>query len=214
MMTAKPTHVSRLYRYINNFEETAIALMLGLMTVFTFANVVARYVFNSNILWALEATVFLFAWLVLFGVSHCIKISAHLGVDLVINMAKPGLRKYLGLIAVSCCLAFSILLLIGGWDYWWKFATKAAFLEVDDIPMPFFLQFLADVTNYGEPYEKIPRYIPYLILPLGMLLLTIRLLQAGWKIMTGQAQMLIASHEAEELVEEAVQARTAREKES
>lgn len=214
-MTAhKPANPSRLYTIVNDFEETAIAVLLGLMTLFTFANVVARYVFNSNILWALEATVFLFAWLVLFGVSHCVKISAHLGVDLVLNMVSAGTRKYLGIFAVLCCLAFSILMLIGGWEYWWKFATKAAFLEVEDIPMPFFLHFLSDVTNYGEAYEKMPRYIPYVILPLGMALLTFRLLQAGWKIITGQAQMIIASHEAEELVEEAIQARTTAEKES
>ncbi|MXW85312.1 MAG: TRAP transporter small permease subunit, partial [Boseongicola sp. SB0667_bin_21] len=44
-------------------EETLIAALLGLMTLLTFANVIARYVFNSNILWALELTVFAFAWL-------------------------------------------------------------------------------------------------------------------------------------------------------
>jgi C4-dicarboxylate transporter DctQ subunit len=56
-------------RVINMIEETLIALILGIMTVITFANVIARYVFNTNILWALEATVFLFAWLVLLGIS-------------------------------------------------------------------------------------------------------------------------------------------------
>ena len=38
-------------RAVDAIEETAIAIMLGLMTLITFANVVARYVFNSNILW-------------------------------------------------------------------------------------------------------------------------------------------------------------------
>jgi C4-dicarboxylate transporter, DctQ subunit len=212
MTSASPNSPSRLYRIINSFEENAIALLLGLMTVFTFANVVARYVFNSNILWALEATVFLFAWLVLFGVSHCVKISAHLGVDLLVNMAPPPVRKIMGITAVICCLVFSVLLLIGGWEYWWRFASISSFLEVNDIPMPEFMQFLADLTNYGEPYEKIPRYIPYMILPIGMALLTFRFLQAGWNILNGQASMLIASHEAEELVEEAIQARIAKEK--
>ncbi|MGM0586713.1 MAG: TRAP transporter small permease, partial [Pseudomonadota bacterium] len=68
-------------RAINAVEETLIAAILGIMTLVTFANVVARYVFNSNILWALETTSFLFAWLVLLGASYCVKITAHLGVD-------------------------------------------------------------------------------------------------------------------------------------
>lgn len=192
-------------RFINTFEETAIALILGLMTLITFINVVARYVFNANILWQLEATVFLFAWLVLFGVSHCVKITVHLGVDVIINELGPGPRKFLGLVSVAVCLVFSLLMLKGGWDYWWKFASTASFLEVNDIPMPFFLQFLSDLTNDGEAYEKIPRYIPYLIVPLSMLLLTLRLLEAGLRILKGEADRVIASHEAEELVDEAAE---------
>ena len=39
---------------LTRIEETLIAVILGLMTIMTFANVIARYVFNSNILWALE----------------------------------------------------------------------------------------------------------------------------------------------------------------
>ncbi|MDG1207839.1 MAG: TRAP transporter small permease [Paracoccaceae bacterium] len=193
---------SSLARAVNALEETAIALMLGLMTLITFSNVVARYVFNSNILWQLEATVFLFAWLVLFGVSYSVKITAHLGVDVVINTLNPSARRAVGLLSVAICLTFSLLMLKGGWDYWWKFADKASFLEVNDIPMPGFLQFLADITNDGEPYEKIPRYIPYLILPVGMTLLTFRFAQAGLKIILGETDRVIASHEAEDAVEE------------
>ena len=58
---------SKLGRLVSEIEESLIAIILGLMTLITFANVIARYVLNSNILWALEATVFLFAWLVLIG---------------------------------------------------------------------------------------------------------------------------------------------------
>ena len=62
--TGKGGHlVKRIGGIVNQIEETLIAVLLGLMTLITFANVIARYVFNDNILWALEATVFLFAWL-------------------------------------------------------------------------------------------------------------------------------------------------------
>ena len=184
-------------------EEGAIALILGLMTMITFANVIARYIFNSNILWALEATVFLFAWLVLLGMSYCVRITAHLGVDAVVNIVSPKVRKMMTLLAVAACLVFCLLLLKGSWDYWWKFATKASFLETNDVPMPFFLQFLADWMNEGEAYEKLPRFIPYAVLPIGMALLTFRFVQAGWRIWTGEQDLLIVSHEAEEMVAEA-----------
>lgn len=190
-------------RRINDIEETFIAVILGLMTLVTFANVVARYVFNDNILWALETTVFLFAWLVLVGASYCVKTRAHLGVDLLLNAFPPLLARTLAIIAVLACLAFSILLLIGSWDYWYPFATKRAWYEVDDIMMPGFLQFLADWLNEGERYEKMPRFIPYFCLPFGIALLTFRFLQAGWHVVTGKQLLVIASHEAEEMLQEA-----------
>ncbi len=184
--------------FIDQLEETMIAIMLGLMTLVTFANVVARYVFNDNLLWALETTVFLFAWLVLLGASYCVKKNLHLGIDLVANLLSPAKRKIMTLVAVTACVVFSVLLLIGSWDYWYPFVTTQAFYETEDVPMPEFLQFLAPLINEGERYEKMPRFIPYFALPLGMALLTFRFLQAGWRVLKGDAGLIIASHEVED----------------
>jgi len=86
-------------RAVDNFEETLIAVLLGLMTLITFANVVARYVFNSNILWGIEVTVYLFAWLVLMGASYGVKKHIHIGVDVIINLASPRWRYLLALLS-------------------------------------------------------------------------------------------------------------------
>ena len=206
---------TKLGRVINDIEETLIAVILGLMTVVTFANVIARYVFNANILWALETTVFLFAWLILIGASYCVKTRAHLGVDVVLNAVSPAVRRVLVILSVIACLAFSLLLLIGSWNYWAPFAAlpmldgelkDQAWYEVNDIPMLDFLRFIEEPMNEGEAYEKLPRFIPYAALPIGLFLLTLRFLQLAWKVFTGEANMIIASHEAEEMVEEAAAA--------
>ena len=189
-------------RVVNEIEETFIALTLGLMTLVAFANVVARYVFNDNLLWALETTVYLFAWLVLIGASYCVKVGAHLGVDVILNIVSPPVRRGISFLAVLACVGFAGLLLAGSIEYWSKFVTTASFLEVNDVPMPGFLQFFADWLNYGEPYEKMPRFIPYFALPLGMALLLFRSVQAGWELLRGERDMLIASHEVEDLAEE------------
>lgn len=200
-MHAEPQ--SRLGQFVDHIEESSIAICLALMTIITFANVVARYVFGSNILWALEATVYLFAWLVLMGASYGVKKQFHIGVDVVINLLPPKLKKIMALTAVGASLLFAVLLLIGSWNYWYPFASKNAWFETNDIPMPEFLQFFSTVFNEGERYEKIPRFIPYMALPLGLGLLTIRLLQTAWKVVTNQLDSIISSHEAEELLEEA-----------
>jgi len=194
--------------FFDQLEENLIAIILGLMTLITFANVIARYVFNSNILWALEATVYLFAWLILIGASYGVKKQFHIGVDVVINLFSSPTRRLLALIAVTACLAYSVLLLIGSWNYWYPFITSRAFLETQDVPMPDFLQFLATWLNEGEAYEKIPRFIPYFALPLGLALLTYRYLQLAWKIWQGKTDTLIASHEVEEALDELKQTAT------
>jgi len=189
-------------RVINEIEETFIAITLGLMTVVAFANVIARYVFNDNILWALEVTVYLFAWLVLIGTSYCVKVGAHLGVDVILNIVSKPTRRTISFVAVVACVAFAVLLLIGSIEYWWLFASTRSFLEVNDTPMPGFLQFFAVWLNEGEDYEKLPRFIPYFALPLGMALFLFRSIQAGWELIKGERDMLIASHEVEDLTED------------
>ena len=184
----------------DRIEETLIAFFLGAMTLITFANVIARLM-NSNILWALEATVFLFAWMVLLGASYAVKHTFHIGVDFVLQLLPKERRKTVTLIAVGVCIVFSLLLLKGSWDYWWAFATKRAFYEVNDVPMPEFLQFFAHWLNEGELYEKMPRFIPYLVLPISSLLLTIRFVQAGWRVWKDEQELIIESHEVGDSVD-------------
>jgi C4-dicarboxylate transporter DctQ subunit len=193
---------SKVGRFTDSIEEFLIAFFLGSMTLLTFANVVLRYLFNDNILWALELTVFMFAWMVLVGASYGVKKHFHIGVDVVINAAPEGMRKLYASIAVICCLTFSTLLLIGSWNYWFPFVTERAWYETDDIPMPEMFQFLADWLNEGERYEKLPRFIPYMALPIGMGLMTFRFAQVAYQIFTGKLDRLIAGHEAEEALEE------------
>lgn len=206
--------------FIDRIEETIIASLLGLMTMITFANVVARYGFNSNILWALEITVFMFGWLVLLGASYAVKKGVHLGVDAIINIVSPPVRRAIGLFACAICLAFSALLLKGSWDYWANFANlpgttgrwfptgfetefrPKGWYEVNDIPMPDALRFIEAKMNEGDAYEKIPRFIPYAVLPFSMALLLFRFLQATVLMWNGSIDRLVASHEVEDELEE------------
>ncbi len=196
---------ARLGAVVDNIEETAIAVCLALMTLITFANVISRYVFNDNILWALEMTVFLFAWLVLMGASYAVKKHMHIGVDVVINAVSPNTRKILAIVALSACIFYSALLLVGSWNYWYPFIADRAWLETDDIPIPEFMTFLSVWFNDGEAYEKLPRFIPYLSLPIGMALIVFRFLQLFWPIYTGKIDKIISSHEVEEEMEEAIE---------
>jgi len=214
-MSAHYEPQTALGRAVNEIEETAIALILGLMTLITFTNVILRYGFNTGLIWGLEMVSFLFAWLVLFGISYAVKITAHLGVDAIINLFSAPLKRIFALIAVFVCVAYAFLLLKGAWDYWAPFAgldatsgrwfptglensRDQAWYETNDIPLPELLRFLEGAFNQGEEYEKLPRFIPYAMLPFGAALLLFRFVQVAVRVVKGTQSTIIVSHEAED----------------
>ncbi|MEJ6402399.1 TRAP transporter small permease [Yoonia sp. 2307UL14-13] len=220
-MGTKYTPKGPVGRAVHGFEENAIAVLLGAMAMLTFVNVVLRYGFNSSIIWSLEVVLVLFAWLVLFGVAYGFKVTAHLGVDALTNLLEPRMRKAAALMAGAFTIFYAVMLLKGAWDQWAPFADLPpttgkwfptgldfdargrSFFETDQIPMPEWLRFLEDWINYGERYSKLPRMIPYLILPIASVLILFRVCQAVWRVWTGESDSMIVSHEAEEAVEEA-----------
>lgn len=209
-------------KVVHELEETVIALILGAMVVITFVNVVLRYGFSSGLIWGFETVTFLFAWLVLFGVSYAVKVTAHLGVDAVLNIVAPSIKRALGLLTAALCIFYAVLLMKGSWDYWANFAnlpqttgrwfptgieemrrtSYRAWYAVNDIPFPQFLSFLEPLMNEGEEYEKLPRFIPYAMLPFGAALLLFRFVQASVRLWAGHTSSLIVSHEAEDAVED------------
>jgi C4-dicarboxylate transporter DctQ subunit len=218
-MSGKYEPKTLLGRIVNDLEETFIAILLGAMTLITFWNVVERKIWSGGMIWGLEVTSVLFSWLVLFGMSYAVKITAHLGVDAIINLVPKPMRKVLALVSAALCIFYAALLLKGAWDYWAPFGgfqqtegrwfptgfiktRDQAWYETDFIPMLDWLRFIEPIFNQGEAYEKLPRFLPYIILPIGCALLLFRFLQATWGILTGERESLIVSHEAEEAVED------------
>ncbi|MBN2905611.1 MAG: TRAP transporter small permease [Rhodobacteraceae bacterium] len=225
-MSASYRPKSALARAVHAFEETVIATLLGLMTMVTFVNVVLRYVFNTGLIWGLEVTLVLFAWLVLFGISYGFKITMHLGVDAVLNMLSRGARRWLSLLSLAVCLAYALLLMKGAWDYWAPYANLApttgrwfptgfetmkpwdfrGYVPTERIPMPEFLRAPLEylfLPEGDDPYEKLPMVVPYTMIPVAAALILYRLIEAGVRIITGVQEGLIVSHEAEDAVEEA-----------
>jgi C4-dicarboxylate transporter DctQ subunit len=92
----------------------------------------------------------MFVWMLLVGASYRVKKHFHIGVDVIINIEPAGLKRTFAVMSAIACLSFAILLLIGSWNYGHPFVAERAWYETDDIPMPGFLQFLADWLNEGE----------------------------------------------------------------
>jgi len=182
-------------KLVNTLEESAIGVLLAAMVIVTFTQVVARYGFNSGAVWALELTTYLFAWMVLFGMSYGVKVGAHLGVDAFVKMLPSGPRRLCGLLVVAACVGYGVILFLGAWEYWSKMYRFG--IDTEDLYVP---RVLVEwwTSHSGDAYEEVPidRWVPYMILPIGLALITFRFLQAGWGVVTGVRDGILVSDEA------------------
>lgn len=160
----------------NRLEEGVIALLLAAMTLLTFSQVVARYVFNTGAVWALEATEFLFAWMIFLGISYGVKIGGHIGVDAVVRLFPPSAQKVIGLIGAAACVAYSVIVVYGSWVY----VSKLHMIGVEAQEIP------------------IPRWIPLTVMPIGFALLGLRFLEVFIRILLGRQTGIGLADEARE----------------
>lgn len=197
---AKPALVQRA-------EENFLAVLLATITLVSFAQVIARYGFNTGWGGALEFTRILFAWMILFGMSYGIKIGSHLGVDAAIRAFPKPLFKSAALFGAVCALLYGVILLSADWlqvfgadtkggaiVYWSKF-FKAG-IGLDDLRYPEWFSALFGIQ------ERVHRWVAYIMLPLGLALMVYRCVQALFQIWRGERELIVAGHEAEDLVAE------------
>ena len=189
------------------FEETFIAILLALMTLTAFVQVVLRYGFNTGIQGALELNRILFAWLILFGMSYGVRVGAHLGIDSLIRAFPKPVFKVFALFAALAAIAYAVVLIQADWlialgattrgggavEYWQKMYMVG--IGLDDLMYPDFMMEWA-----GQ--DRVHRWVAYIVLPVGLGLFAMRCIQAFVQILLGQRELLIAGHEAEDLVNE------------
>ncbi|MCG6950851.1 MAG: TRAP transporter small permease [Betaproteobacteria bacterium] len=164
-------------RLIERLEEALIALLLTVMTLITFSQVVARYVFNYSFVWALELNTFLFAWLIFLGAAYGVREGAHIGVDALVKSLSPAKARVTAIAATLLCMVYAVLVIVGGWIYVSKMYQVGIMAE--DIP--------------------IPQWVPRLVLPIGGALLFLRFGQLLVRLIRGKEVHLLGD-EAQEAI--------------
>ena len=158
---------------LDRIEEILISVFLGVATILVFAQVVARYAFNTGFTWAPEVVEYMFLWSVMIGASYGVKHGVHLGVDILVAKLRPGVRKWVILVAIAISVAFT-----GGMCYLSFFYVRTAYtMELLTVDL------------------EIPQWIPHLALPFGFGLITLRFLQVAWLVYTGRQDKITRSNE-------------------
>jgi C4-dicarboxylate transporter, DctQ subunit len=162
-------------RWFEHLEEGLIAFLMATMTLVTFGQVIARYVFNYSFVWALELTGVMFGALIFFGMSYGVRVGAHIGVDAFVKtLGKPAARA-VSMLAAALCVVYAVIVTWGGFVY---------------------VQKMYDVGILMQDVE-VAQWIPRMVLPLGFALLGFRFLQVLWRLASGQDVHLLGD-EAED----------------
>ena len=164
-------------RWLEHFEEGLIAFLMAAMTLVTFMQVVARYVFNYSFVWALELTGVMFAWLIFTGMSYGVRVGAHIGVDAVVKALSARPARVVGILATILCIVYACIVFVGGFTYVRKMYDVGILMQ--DIP--------------------VQQWIPRVILPLGFALLALRFAQVLYRLLSGKEAHLLGDEAADAL---------------
>ena len=157
-------------RWLEHIEEGLVIFLMAAMTLLSFGQVVARYVFNYSFVWALELIGVMFAWLIFIGMSYGVRVGAHIGIDAAVKLLGPRAARVVGSVAAALCLVYALIVTWGGYQYVSKMYDVGILMQ--DMP--------------------IQQWIPRVVMPLGFLLLAFRFAQALWDVATGKKARLLS----------------------
>ena len=143
-------------RILDYFEEILITSFMAIATLVTFAAVVMRYVGGSGLSWAQELTIYLFIWMAKFGAAYGVRTGIHIGVDFVVNNARPSIKRTLIIVSMLLGVLFTGVIAFFG-------ARWVIFIYG---------------TGQTSPDLEWPMWIIYLAIPFGSGLMCYRFIQA------------------------------------
>lgn len=90
------------------FEPTIIVFSLAVVIILLFADVVARFAFQTSVQWAGEVARFAFVYMIYFGISYAIRERRHLRVTLLVDAVSVGLRRWIMAASEAVFLVYSV----------------------------------------------------------------------------------------------------------
>ncbi len=114
---ASNSSLSGFARIVDRTLEAACMVLLLIAVFVASLQVVLRYGFHTGLPWPEEVATWMFAWAVFLGMALATGRNAHIAIDVLLRLLKPGPRAALELFNQAIMAATSIMLVVHGWDY-------------------------------------------------------------------------------------------------
>ncbi|WP_068672092.1 TRAP transporter small permease [Oceanobacillus sp. Castelsardo] len=138
--------------FIESIEKAISVVLIAAITLILFFAVIYRYFLKDPIFWANEASIFMLAWLTFLGGSLGLKYRSQASITFLVNRLSEKNKRIMSIVTHIIILVFlGILLYL---SYEWVFS-------------------LSDIKSSSM---RIPMWIPYLSVPVGLTFAFIHLL--------------------------------------
>ncbi len=146
-------------KFYANFEEIVGSIVLIIMCIVAVLQVASRYIFGDQFSWTEETCTFLFVWLFFTGSALALKTSDHFAVDIIVEKLPLKASKAVRLLALVFVLTFTAILI------WFGIRMTTA------------------GAHSITPALEIPKSIPYAAVPAGGLLMAVRTIETGLRML-------------------------------
>lgn len=117
-----------------NFEELICCTGLAAIAFCVFAQVIARYVFQTALHWSEEVASICMVWSVYMGASLCVRERFHIRIIVAVKALPERYGRIVIFLADLIWAAFCIFMIRVSWDYLavlWKFTSRSPSLGID-----------------------------------------------------------------------------------
>ena len=137
---------------LNKVEEYTAASLLIATSLIVFIQVLLRFIFSYSLFWAEEMSLLLIVWFIFLGSSMAVRENAHAGMDAIEKIVPKPIGYVMRLLTCIICVVFCGVITVAGWNN------------------------VISIAHVGATSTamRIPLFVPYASLPVGLLFMTIR----------------------------------------
>ena len=148
----------------DHLEEYILVPSLMISTALIFYQVVMRFLFKDAPSWSEEAVRYLYVWQTWLGVSYAARNGTHLRITMIKDRLSPKGQKILELFVTAIWIGFAVFVFIQG------------------------MAAVQTIAAFGQKSTalRIPMQICYASIPVGMVLMSIRLIETTIKNLIGK----------------------------
>lgn len=146
--------MGRIYEKLNKVEEYIASSLLIITSLLVFVQVILRYFAGYSISWSEEIALMMIVWFIFLGSSIAVREKAHVNMDAIPNILPPKAKLIMEVVSVVISIIFCAVIAVAGVN----------------------MAIGAHDIGSTSTSLKIPLYVPYASVPVGLFLMTVRYL--------------------------------------